>query len=305
MNKEALLLYNPCSGHKEVLLNLDYITSRIQSMGYNLKIYRSIFSGSIEKYIVDKVNDLNTDLIIISGGDGTINECVNGMMKKGLSIPLGILPLGTSNDFAHSLGIPSKLPLALDLISDCYLSPVDVGKANDKFFINVFSMGVFSRVSQNININIKNKFGKLAYYVKGFDAIQNYEAMHLEVVTSEGAYSDKFFLVLVFNGKGAGGFMKLANEADISDGLFDIICFKDVYFYDIPPLFLQVLQGEHLDSPHVLYFKANYLSIRNGTSDKSYCTDVDGEQGPDLPLDICVLSNALKVFVPKPVGYIG
>lgn len=305
MNKEALLLYNPCSGHKEVLLNLDYITSRIQGMGYNLKIYRSRFSGSIEKYIIEKVDDVNTDMIIISGGDGTINECVNGMMKKKLNIPLGILPLGTSNDFAHTLGIPSKLPLALDLINDNHLSYIDVGKANEKFFINVFSMGVFSAVSQNININVKNKFGRLAYYAKGFDAIQNYEAMHLEVISAEASFSDKFFLILVFNGKGAGGFMKLASGADISDGLFDVICFKDVYFYDIPPLFLQVLQGDHLDNPHVIYFKANQLIIKNGISDKAYCTDVDGEKGPNLPLDICVLPNVLKVYVPKPIGYIG
>lgn len=305
MNKEALLLYNPYSGHRQVLINLDYITSKIQNMGYNLKVYRSKFGGSIENYIIEKVDNQTTDLIIVSGGDGTINECVNGMMKKQLNIPLAILPLGTSNDFANSLGIPNKLPMALDLIVQNHLTSVDVGKANDKFFINVCSMGAFSTISQNIDVNFKNKFGRLAYYAKSFDAIYNFKAMNLEVITSDNAFTDKFFLVLVFNGKGAGGLMKLANKADISDGLFDIVCFKDVYFYDIPPLFLKVLQGEHLDNPHVIYFRTNNLSIRNGSLDNYYRTDVDGEHGPDLPLDISVLSNALQVYVPKPINHIG
>ena len=305
MNKEALLIYNPCSGHKEILINLDYITARIQGMGYNLKIYRSGFAGSIEKYIIEQVDNLNTDIIIVSGGDGTINECVNGMMKKRLNIPLSILPLGTSNDFAHTLCIPNKLSLALDLINHNYLSHVDVGKANDKFFINVCSMGAFSNVSQSINVSIKNKFGKLAYYAKGFDAIYNYQAMDLEVITSDACFNNKFFLILIFNGKGAGGFMKLAHNADLSDGLFDIVCFKDVYLYDVPPLLLKVLHGEHLDNPHVIYFKTDSLSIRNSKIDKSYATDVDGEHGPELPLDISVLSNALKVYVPKSIGNIG
>ncbi len=304
MNKEALLLYNPCCGNREVLLNLDYIASRVQNMGYNLKVYRSKFGGSIENYLIEKVDDLNTDMIIVSGGDGTVNECVNGMMKKKLNIPLAILPLGTANDFAHTLEIPSKLPLALDLIAHNDLRYIDVGKANDKFFINVCSMGALSAVSQSTPISIKKKLGKLAYYIKGFDAINHYEAMDLEVMTSGTSFNNKFFLVLIFNGKGAGGFMKLANEADVCDGLFDIVCFKDVYLYDIPPLFFKVLQGEHLDNPHVIYFKTNNLSIKNGSYNKSYCTDIDGEHGPTLPLNISVLSNALRVYVPKTTKYI-
>lgn len=299
MHKEALLLYNPCCGHREVLFNLDYIVSRIQNMGYSIKVYRSECAGSIEKYIIENVHVLNTDLIVISGGDGTVNECVNGMMKKKLDIPVAILPLGTANDFAHTLGIPDKVPFVLDLIAQDSLKYVDVGKANDRFFINVCSMGAFSLVSQTTPINIKNKFGKLAYYVKGLDAISHYEAMNLEVMTSKESFNNKFFLVLVFNGKGAGGFMKLAHKADVEDGLFDIVCFKEVYPHNIPPLFLKVLQGEHLDNPHVIYFRTNNLLIKNGDYDKSYQTDVDGEHGPRLPLDISLLSNALRVYAPK------
>lgn len=299
MRKEALLLYNPCSGHKEVLLNLDYIAERVQEMGYSLKIYRSHTIGAIERYIIEEVNQSSIDLIIVSGGDGTINECVNGMMKKSLDIPLGILPLGTSNDFAHALGISCKLPLALDVIAEGYQKMIDIGKANDRYFINVCSMGALSSVSQSVSSDIKNKFGKLAYYTKGFDAVYNYKPMDLEVITSQVSFRHKFFLVLVFNGKGAGGFMKLASEADASDGLFDIVCFKDVYFYDMPPLFFKVLQGQHLENPNVIYFKTNRLTIKCHLDDDVCISDVDGELGPKLPIDLSIISSALKICIPK------
>jgi len=299
MNKRALLLYNPYSGHKEIVFNLDYVTSRIQSMGYYLSIYRSEHKGSIENYICERVDDVNTEIIIVSGGDGTINECINGMLKKNLTIPLAILPLGTANDFAHTLGIPSKLPQALDVIEEGYCTYTDVGCVNDEFFVNVCNMGAFCKVSHEIDLDLKNKFGKFAYYVKGFDALQHYEEMKLEIIAPKESFEGTFFLILIFNGRGAGGFMKLAKDASVYDGLFDVVCFKDISFQDMPLLFLKVLQGEHLDDPHVLYFKTDQLMIKKTQDDIEYCTDIDGEKGPELPLDIRVLPQRIKVYIPR------
>ncbi|PHV70613.1 lipid kinase [Sporanaerobium hydrogeniformans] len=299
MNKNAVLLYNAYSGHQEVVSNLDYITARIQDMGCNLQIFRSQGKGSMEKYIMEKIDSDTTEMIIVSGGDGTINECVQGMIRKKLThIPLGILPLGTANDFANSLGIPSKLSQALDIIANRYYDLVDIGNVNDNYFVNVCNMGAFSQVSHEVDTELKNKFGKLAYYVKGFDVIQNYQDMDLELITEDKCYSGKFFLVLIFNGKGAGGFMKLAKDASLFDGLFDVVCFKNLAFQDMPLLFLKVLQGEHFDNPNVLYFQTKSLTI-NSQQNIQYCTDVDGEKGPLLPLNISVIPQAMKIFMPS------
>ncbi len=299
MNKNAVLLYNAYSGHKEVVPNLDYIAARIQDMGCNLQIFRSQGKGSIEKYIMESINPNTTQMIIISGGDGTINECVQGMVRGNLAhIPLGILPLGTANDFANSLGIPNNLSQALDIIESRYYELVDIGNVNDNYFVNVCNMGAFSQVSHEVDTDLKNKFGKLAYYVKGFDVIQNYEDMDLEIVSDDKRYSGKFFLVLIFNGRGAGGFMKLAKDASLFDGLFDVVCFKNLAFQDMPLLFLKVIQGEHLENPNVLYFQTKNLTI-SSQKGVQYCTDVDGEKGPLLPLNISVIPRAMKIFIPN------
>ncbi|MHC1749250.1 MAG: diacylglycerol kinase family protein [Cellulosilyticaceae bacterium] len=295
--KQAVLLYNPKAGNRQIVNSLDYITERLQGMGYELKLYRSDAKGAITQYIIDQIDPDKVDLILISGGDGTINECINGLATKDKTIPVAILPLGTANDFAHTALIPEDVKQALDLIENGKLQFIDVGKVNDKYFINVCNMGLFSGVSHVIDLELKKKFGKLAYYVKGFEELQNYQAMDLEINTSEKSITGKYVLVLIFNGKGAGGFMKLAKHASITDGVFDMVCIKEVEIYEIPRLFLKVLQGEHLEEPNVDYMTGSWMSVKCNNQNKQFITDIDGEEGPDFPLEISVVSDLFQVYL--------
>ncbi len=300
MNKRAILLYNPKAGHGAIKSYLDDITKKVQELGYKLTLYRSTAPGAIKEYIKEHITEKNTQLILISGGDGTINECITGMLEKGIDIPLLILPLGTANDFANSAGIPIELNACLDLLEDGELSYIDVGKANEKYFINVCNMGLFSGVSHTVDLEMKKKFGRLAYYAKGIEELQNYQAMDMTITTKEEVLSGKFILVLVFNGKGAGGLLKLAEEAEIRDGVFNIVCIRDMNLFDVPGLFIKVLQGEHLKDPKVEYITTNKVTIQchNGEQ-KQFVTDVDGEEGPSFPMEIKVISNKLRVYLPK------
>lgn len=295
--KQAVLLYNPKAGNRQIINSLDYITERLQTMGYELKLYRSESKGAITQYIINHIDEDSVDLILISGGDGTINECINGLATKQKVIPVAILPLGTANDFAHTALIPEDVKQALDLVEQGNTKFVDVGKVNDKYFINVCNMGLFSGVSHVIDLELKKKFGKLAYYVKGFEELQNYQAMELEINTDEQSLTGKYILVLIFNGKGAGGFMKLAKHASITDGVFDIVCIKEVELYEIPRLFLKVLQGEHLEEPNVDYLTSSWINIKCNNQNKQFITDIDGEEGPDFPLEISVVPNLFKVYL--------
>lgn len=297
--EKAILLYNPQAGNRQIVTHLDYITKRIQMMGYELRLYRSKMQGAIEEYIVANINEENTDMIIVSGGDGTINECINGLFKKKADIPIAILPLGTANDFAHTAGITTNIRGALDVITEKNIEFVDIGKVNDKCFINVCNMGLFSGVSHVIDPELKRNFGKLAYYIKGFEELHNYQCMDLCVRTEEKNISGKYILVLIFNGQGAGGFNKLAKNADIKDGKFDVICIKDVGIYEVPKLFLKVLQGEHLEDPNVDYITTSKLQIECHNQEIGFITDIDGEIGPDFPLHIEIIKNKFRVFLPK------
>lgn len=297
--KKAVLLYNPKAGNRQIISHLDYITERMQKMGYELSLFRSDAKGAITQYITAYISDQNTDLILVSGGDGTINEAVNGLVQKGIDIPMVILPLGTANDFAYSAHIPGNVEEVLDLIEKGELRYVDIGKVNERYFINVCNMGLFSGISHIVDLELKKKFGKLAYYVKGIEELQNYQAMQLKITIHEKIIENDYILVLIFNGKAAGGFTKLAKNASIEDGVFDFIGIKKAEIHEIPMLFLKILQGEHLNDPNIDYFVSDEVSIECKNSDKAFITDIDGEEGPDFPLNIEVKKNLIRVYLPK------
>ncbi|ONI39392.1 lipid kinase [Candidatus Epulonipiscium fishelsonii] len=300
--KKSLLLYNPMAGNRQLVSQLDYIAERMQALGYTLQLYRSEAPGAIKKQIINEVEQ-DIDLIMIAGGDGTINECVNGLFTKNLDIPVGILPLGTANDFATTANIPNTLKEAINIIEENNLKYVDVGKVNEQYFINVCNMGIFSGVSHEIDLNLKKNFGKLAYYAKGIEELKNYETMNIEIISKETSLKGRYVFILVFNGKGAGGFNKMAKQASITDGYLDLVAIKDVEPYEIPALFLKMLQGQYLDDNNVDYARISKATIKCRNLDKKFVTDIDGEIGPSFPLEIEVVSNKFKIFMPKRSGY--
>lgn len=299
--KKAILLYNAYAGHRTVVSELDNIINLVQEQGYEIRMHRSRAAGDFRKYIKKFITEKNTDLIIVSGGDGTLNECISAMCKKGIDIPILLLPLGTSNDFANAAGISANVTEALGLLESGKLTYVDIGEVNgDSYFINVCDMGLFSGISHSIDPEMKKKFGRLAYYYKGIEEIQNFEAMDITITTEDQVLNDKYVLILVFNGTGAGGLYNLAKNADIQDGLFDIVCIKDLKLFDAPALMFRVLQGEHLKDPHVDYLTGSKISIVcHNENLETFVTDVDGEAGPSLPMDIQVLQNKIRIYLPE------
>ena len=144
-------------------------------------------------------------------------------------------------------------------------------------------------------MNLKNTIGKLAYYLKGLEELPNFRKLHVNISSKEVEFEGEMYLLLVFNGATAGNF-NLAMRADACDGLLDIIMFKAVQIYELLPLFIKVLKGEHLDSNKVLYFKTDYLKVE---CHEDIVTDIDGEKGPDFPLEIKCIKGGLKILGAK------
>ncbi|MGL4362769.1 MAG: diacylglycerol/lipid kinase family protein [Cellulosilyticaceae bacterium] len=297
--KKAILLYNPMAGHRQIINHIDYIAERLQQMDYELRIYRSEAKGSIKQYIIDYVTEKNTDMILVSGGDGTLNECVNGMVLKSLKIPLGILPFGTANDFAYSACIPNNIVQVMNIIEDGNIEFVDIGQVNNEYFINVCNMGLFSGISHVVDPIVKNKFGKLAYYLKGIEELQHYHGISFELEIDEVKHTGEYILLLIFNGKAAGGFTKLALNASIQDGFFDMICIKKTDVIDIPRIFLKILQGEHLNDSSIDYFRAKKINIICHNEEENIITDIDGEEGPTFPINIRLKTDLICIYMPK------
>ena len=287
-------IYNPYSGENLILSKLDKVISLHQEAGYTIVPYR-ITAGEDVGVALNDIKDGNYKYILIAGGDGTVDSVVNAMAKSGISLPIGILPVGTANDFSKFLGMPSDVEEACKQILSSEVKSVDLGSINDKYFVNDASTGLFTDVSQKTDVNLKNTIGKLAYYLKGLEELPNFRKLHVNILSKEVEFDGEMYLLLVFNGATAGNF-NLATRADACDGLLDIIMFKAVQIYELLPLFIKVLKGEHLDSNKVLYFKTDYLKVE---CHEDIVTDIDGEKGPDFPLEIKCIKGGLKILGAK------
>lgn len=289
--KKVKLIYNPYSGENLILSKLDEIINIHQQAGLTIVPYRIRKECSIEGAFHD-IRPGEYEYILVAGGDGTVDSVVNAMAKQGISLPIGILPVGTANDFSKFLGIPFDIEEACKKIINSTVTTVDLGSINDKYFVNVASTGLFTDVSQKTDVNLKNTIGKLAYYLKGLEELPNFRPLKVKIKSTEMDFEGNMYLMLIFNGKTAGNF-NLATKADAADGMLDVIVFKAVQVYELIPLFIKVLKGEHLDSDKVIYFKTDKLHVE---CDEGIVTDIDGEKGPDFPLDIKCIKGGLKIL---------
>lgn len=288
--KKVKFIYNPFSGENVILEQLDKVIKIHQQHGYSVVPYR-----------IDKESDVGEALdyiddeyyyILIAGGDGTVDSVVNAMKERNIDLPIGILPVGTANDFAKFIGIPQDVGKACIQILKSRPKKVDIGRINQKYFVNVASTGLFTDVSQKTDANLKNTIGKLAYYLKGIEQLPNFRKLKVKITSKDFEYDGHMYLMLVFNGQTAGNF-KLARKADVTDGYLDVIVFKAVSIKDLIPLFIKVLRGEHLDSSKVIYYKTKDLMIETL---EDIATDIDGEKGPDFPLHIKCVKGGIKVL---------
>lgn len=288
--KKVRFIYNPYSGENSIINELDAVIKLHQEVDLVIVPYR-IQKGKDLAEALDIIDETYS-YILIAGGDGTVDSVVNAMKHKNINIPIGILPVGTANDFGKFINMPNEIQKACKQILDSKPVAVDVGKINDKYFINVASTGLFTDVSQKTDVNLKNTIGKLAYYLKGLEELPNFRKLKIKLSSKECNYDGEMYLLLVFNGKTAGNF-NLATEAEITDGKLDVIIFKAIQIIELLPLFIKLLKGEHLDSDKVVYFKTDDLHIE---SSEDIVTDIDGERGPDFPLRIRCIKGGIKLL---------
>lgn len=295
--KYVKLIYNPMAGSRVFPSRLDYFINVFQKKGYDVRVKRTESQEDFSTFLLGK--DLsNCEGIIVAGGDGSVNKMVNCMINHNVDIPLGVIPAGTANDFASHLGIPSNFTEAIETLSNMKTKRVDVGKVNNEYFINVCSGGLFTNISQNIDIEFKNTLGKLAYYIKGVQQLPKFRKIRFRIDNTEEVIDDYFFLFLLLNGSSAGGFNKLGKDAAIDDGQMDFIGIKACALNEMPTLFTKILRGEHLTDKNIVFFQGDkiYIECLEGTE---LCqeSDIDGEVGPAFPLNIEVLNRKINVIV--------
>lgn len=289
--KKVKFIYNPNSGDKKIIYKLDDIISKYQSHGYIIVPYRISKSSTIEEGLKDI--DEGYEHILIAGGDGSIDRLVNYMKKNNIDIPIGILPTGTANDFANVLNIPLDIDKAIERIMNSTPKYIDLGMINEDYFINIASTGMFTDVSQRVDANLKNSIGRISYIIKGIEDALHLRQFSINVKSRELEYNGDMYLILILNGRTAGN-ISFAHNAMLDDGYLDVIIFKAMPIPKSIPVLLDIIKGSPIDKhDEIIYFKTDELYV--DCSD-GIVTDIDGERGPDFPLNIKCIKNGIRIL---------
>lgn len=292
--KRARLIYNPTSGREEMKRRLPDILQRLEMGGIETSCHATTGEGDATRAATEAI-ERGFDLILAAGGDGTLYEVINGMAEQERRPPLGILPLGTTNDFARALGIPKHWEYACDLIIQQYTRPLDVGKVNNGYFINIAGGGSLTELTYEVPSKLKTMIGQLAYYMKGLEKMARLRPTEL-IIQGNGfkTIHEEIMLFLICNSNSVGGFEKLAPEARLDDGLFDVIVLRKCNLAEFIRIATLALRGEHLNDPHVIHFRTDEMTV---TTPDYVQINLDGEYGGKLPGVFKVLPSHLPIIV--------
>ncbi|WP_346884487.1 YegS/Rv2252/BmrU family lipid kinase [Clostridium sp. UBA4395] len=289
--KRVKFIYNPYSGENSIINNIDKVIKIHQQYGYTIEPFRISNDSDIRDALIEI--DESYKYILIAGGDGTIDSVINKMKQNNVDIPVGFLPVGTANDFAKYLGVPNDISAACKQILDGKVKRFDLGRINDKYFVNVASAGLFTDISQKTDNSLKNTMGKLAYYVKAAEEVKNLKKIDVKITSPVVNFEGKIYTILVFNGQTAGN-IKFADYSEADDGLLDVVVIKkEILKNAFNNLIIMMKKGQVADMDGILYFKCKELTI---DCDENIATDIDGEKGPDFPLEITCERRSIKII---------
>lgn len=273
--KKMLFVYNPMAGKEQIREHLSDIIQIFCKANFEITIVATQASGEVTKLVAKK--GAKYDYLVCSGGDGTMNEMAAGLMCLEKKPICGYIPAGTVNDFASSLRIPKVMPEAAELITRGDVFECDLGRFNDRYFTYVAGFGAFTEVSYQTPQDLKNTFGKTAYFVEALRHVSEIKPHHMKIEYDDGAIEDEFLLGLVSNSESVSGY-KAYSRQDIKmdDGLFEALFIRNVK----NPIELQqvinALLTKKLDAEQMCLMRTSRLHI---ISDGDVQWTLDGEDG--------------------------
>ena len=294
--RKALLVYNPKSGNSNLILNnFDLITTKLLKKGIILTLYS--ISRNYDR-LIEILKNEKYDIVILSGGDGTLSRCLTDMYNENIEFPeIAIFPTGTSNDLAKSLNLGEKIEDWINNILNKKSKFVDFGLINgNKIFLSSYAGGLFTKVSYATDKGLKKTFGKTAYYITGIDELKNIKKFDLKILIDDNEeISEKAILYIILNGKNVGGFDELLQNANVDDGIMDILIVKNIENpLEISKILFDLFNGQLVNNENVRTLQAKKCVIEEVSEEIG--VSIDGEEGKNEKVEIEFIRDKLKIF---------
>ena len=293
----GVLFYHEHSGLKDIYEGLGEVTKSLSSMCKHLSIQLSENEGDIIKYCESIKNDKygsEIDILFILGGDGTVNELVNGVMQHDLQLPVGIIPGGTFNDFTKTLNLDSNFKNASSQLLSAQVGSYDVMKVNDTFVLNFVGLGVIVQNAENVQEGSKDVFGKLSYIGSTVKTLMNPSKFNFKLNVDGREETGNTSMLLIANGPNIGGGRVPLTDLSPQDGKVDTFIFDDQSFSILNDIFKkrdsmnwnEITEGiDHIPGQHISLSTEPNMKV-----------DIDGEISLETPIEIEVLPKAIQLL---------
>lgn len=293
VGRHLMAIFNSHSGGGEYRRDLPLILDSLRGLGYDVEERETAGVGDATRFAREAVQQ-GLDLVCAIGGDGTVNETINGL--AGAEVPLAIVPTGTVNVLAMELGIPLELPDAVKLLEVGTVSWIDLGLAGDRYFGLMAGVGMDAAVVASLNPVLKKAFKEAAFAVQGLANYLTKEEPLIRVTTAERTVEGYF--AVFGNSSNYGGGFGITPLADMRDGLLDVCVLKDKSFLSTIWYWSAALINAHIKHPKVEYFRTEAAEIVTVEEGKEVLVQTDGEMAGKLPLTCRVVPRSLRVVVP-------
>jgi len=290
-----MMIYNPYSGKQTFSNQLDETLGKFKAAGYKVDLFVTNHPGQATE-LSREACQKRYELLLIVGGDGTFNECVNGMMDFEYRPRIGYIPAGTCCDIGMTLGLTKKPSRAVDIILNDTPVKMDVVKSNDRYFCYVSGNGAFIDISYVTDSKPKRKIGYLAYLVKGLEELFTIPKMKMHVIHDNGVVKGRFSLILVINSKRVAG-VNMIYKPSLDDGLVDVVMYRSLFPLNSLVYIISFLLP-FWSTPIVTRFKTAQMKVVTDTKSR---WNIDGESGGIGNQNLTVCRHAIEIIVPAKI----
>lgn len=289
--KKCTVIYNPTSGKKDFVNHLDYVEKRLNEQGYDVTIEATERPKHAISLAKKACND-KVDLMVVSGGDGTFHECLNGLNSSEFTPLVGYIPSGTACDLANTLKIPKDVKKAMDIICDGEVVKMDYTNSNKGSFIYVTAIGTYVDISYVTDSKLKKYIGYLAYIFTGIKEFFTIPMIKTKIEYDDGFLRGYFSLILVVNSKKVAGF-NIVNNPVLDDGKVDVVVYRYIPLFNNLIYFISFLLSPRI-LPGVRKFRTSKLKIYTNHPHK---WNMDGEEADSGNLVIEVQKQKLNLLI--------